>query len=123
MRRTPWSRKCRRGAARGRARKIVRVDRPRVPAAHRKLVGEGDQADWVTCDSKTASRVADSRVHRYDRVVGFRESEETEAAMARDVDVFDSYEKMRTNINKGMKSHSQRVVKQAMLERWVMKCA
>ena len=84
---------------------------------HRVLADDGSV--FTECGATHAARLPDSRVHRYDRLIGFRRDDSTERDIANDVQAARLYEEKRKDTKK-QKSHAKRVAKQATLERYVL---
>ena len=89
---------------------------------HRRLVSVHEQSSemrWKTCHGTDDGHAADSRVHRYDRVIGFKPSEEDAAEIAATESVRQAWERRRQEAVK-FKSHHRRVELQAVFERWCL---
>ena len=80
---------------------------------HRRLVDEL----WESCAPTDEGHQLDSRVHAYDRSVGFLRADQE--MIDRNEDVRASYERRRMNPHKA-KAHKQVVERWAIFERWVL---
>ena len=85
----------------------------------RLMVEDGEPARWAIAESTDPDHKADSRVHRYDRVIGFRPSQEDQAEIDSTNAVKKAWEQRRQEAVKH-KSHHRRVELQAMFERWCL---
>jgi hypothetical protein len=84
---------------------------------HRRLVGE--PAVWAPCHGTAEGHMPDSRVHRYDNLVGYRPSTANQAEMDSSENVRAAWERQRQQTAKNL-SHPSRVNCQAMFERWAL---
>ena len=79
---------------------------------HRRLEGaEGaNEADmkWVRCEGYDEGHEIDSRVHYYDREVGFKRSDEDEASAQRNQRVADAFERRRQQVRAPPRARSPR---------------
>jgi hypothetical protein len=87
---------------------------------HRVLRTADGEESWETCAGTEKQRKPDSRVHRYDRAVGFRLDTDTEAMMERDEQARNVFLQKRKDVRKS-KGHPTRVKKFAKFERYVLK--
>ena len=89
----------------------------------RKLTEPDEEEDvparWVIAKSTDAGTKADSRVHRYDREIGFRLGDAETREMQATATVAQEWHNRRQEIVK-FKSHYRRVEHQAMFERWCL---
>ena len=82
---------------------------------HRRLVG----GRWITCASTEQGHELDSRVHMYDRTVGFLRADVDQEMIDGNEDVSAAFERRRTDPAKA-KAHKQVVERWATFERWVL---
>jgi hypothetical protein len=79
---------------------------------------------WVRCTSTTARKERDNVVHRYDREIGFRKSDETEQLEREDPTVARTAQRRREREDDKIMSHQQRVEDMARFIQYVLeRCA
>ena len=87
---------------------------------HRRLeTGQNGVQRWVPCGATDVGHEPDSRVHRYDRMIGFK-LEEREAAEVQASEVVADNQERRRNEAVKSKSHHKRVELQSLFERWCL---
>lgn len=80
--------------------------------------GDDGNGGWKACDGTTPGHVADSRVHLYDRVVGFKPSAEEEEVTSRNPRAAAAARKARQTTK--IKSHLQIVERFGLFERFCL---
>jgi hypothetical protein len=86
---------------------------------HRRLEELEGVQHWVRCEGRDNGHQIDSRVHYYDREVGFMQAVADQEMIERNEATAAAYNRRRQEVEK-RKAHHKTVDRWAMFERWVL---